>query len=236
MTLLDRCKTLRAEIVRRDALLREVKEAEKYNERTREIRELREALAHATRRITVLREHHIEVPRLRNAGAVLERLSGYLQRVTENASESGPDHGRTKRSLDAIRESLESAADAKLEAVIQDLPAIEETFLKQVEANPAYASKVVEIRAARDELRRKSRKTMTADELDAFLKEREALRTLADNLKPEDFPKEVLEFFTAARHGARLEKLTEGVRRWLAERNQLNNIRLYVVDPAVTPQ
>jgi hypothetical protein len=230
MGLLDRCKTVRADIGKRDSLLREVKEAEKYSERVQDILESREALAGAIGRLRVLRQHHIDVGRLRDPRPVLERLKLYEQKVGDSPSESGTDHGHLKRSLEALRKAYAESAQAALEAVIGALPTIEETFLRQVEVNPVYKKKVADIRAAREELRQEGRRELTTAGLDEFLKKRERLRILAEDLKPSDFPKEVLEFFKAAREGAPLDKLTEGVQRWFAERNQLNNLRVIVVD------
>lgn len=230
MGLLDRCKAVRAEIGRRDSLLREVGEAEKYSERVQEILESREALTGVIGRLRVLRQHRIDVGRLRDPRPVLERLQLYEQKLGASPSESGVDHGHLKRSLEALRKAYTESAQAALEAVIGALPTIEETFLRQVEANPVYKKKVADIRAAREELRQEGRRELSTAGLDEFLEKRERLRILAEGLKPSDFPKEVLEFFKAARGGAPLDKLTEGVRRWFTERNQLNNLRVIVVD------
>jgi hypothetical protein len=54
---------------------------------------------------------------------------------------------------------------------------------------------------------------------------------LSDDLKPSEFPVEVLDFFKAGRQGqgAPLEKFTEGVKRWLEERGLLKNVRVTVI-------
>jgi hypothetical protein len=53
------------------------------------------------------------------------------------------------------------------------------------------------------------------------------VKTLADRLNPDEFPKEVREFFSAMRRGgAPLEKFTETVRQWLSDRDQLKNVRI----------
>ncbi len=72
-------------------------------------------------------------------------------------------------------------------------------------------------------------KSMTADNLEQFLESRNALRALADQLNPDEFPKEVLEFFKAERQGgAPLDKFTSPVREWLAEKDQLKNVRVVI--------
>lgn len=230
MGLVDRCNALRADIGKRDSLLREVKEAEKYSERLQDILELREALSGVVGRLRVLHQHHIDVGRIRDPRPVLERLELYERKLRDSPSESGADHGHLKRSLEALRKTYAESAQAALEAVINALPTIEETFLRQVEANPVYKKKVADIRAAREDLRQEGRRELSTAGLDKFLEKRERLRILAEGLNPSDFPKEVLEFFKAARGGAPLEKLTEGVRQWFTERNQLKNLRVIVVD------
>lgn len=233
MSVIDRCKALREEIAKRNTLVREAKEAETFSERTREIQALREELSQSIGQIRILREHRLITTSPRDHSAVSERLKIYLQQLAQDAAHSGNEHGRAKRSLDALRKSLTETAKEALEAVRRAVPTVEETFLKQVELNPAYKEKVAAIRTARDELRRVSQSVVTDEDLTMFLEKRKELGTLAEDLRPEDFPKEVLEFFKAARHhdGAPLEKLTETVRHWLVQRNQLSHIRVIVAEP-----
>jgi hypothetical protein len=71
---------------------------------------------------------------------------------------------------------------------------------------------------------------MSADALKEFLNRREALKKLADDLKPDEFPEDVLAFFRAGRHGgAPLDKLTVPVKQWLADRDLLKNVRVIVI-------
>jgi hypothetical protein len=70
---------------------------------------------------------------------------------------------------------------------------------------------------------------MTAPELEEFLDRRDALKQLADQLNPEEFPKEVLEFFKAARRGgAPLEKFTSSVQEWLSQQDLLTSVRIVI--------
>lgn len=102
------------------------------------------------------------------------------------------------------------------------------TAFVRVEGCDHGIGKLLHIRA---ELRRAGNKTFTAETLATYLKKSDALHALAERLKPVNFPKEVLDFFKAAQHRAPLEKFTEIVRDWLAARNHLNNIRLYIMEP-----
>jgi hypothetical protein len=230
MDLLDRCKAVRTAIERRDALVREVNDANKFSTRAQEIQAIRTELTVTVGRLGVLNDHHISLGKVRSPTDILARLSTYQEKLKASPAESGSEHGLTKRSLAAIQNALAEAAERALGSVIQQLPNIEETFLRAVEANPVYARQVARIRAMREELRRDANVLVTAEQLDSFLNKREELRTLAEELKPQDFPREVLEFFKAARNGAPLDKLTEGVRKWFADRDQLKNVRVFVID------
>ena len=229
MSVLERCKRLREEIVRRDTLLREVKNARVFVERAQEIRDLCATLSGSISQLKILRDHGIPLAPRPATTAAVERLKRYRQQLEANPADSGREHGNTKRALDKVSTDFEAIAKEALN-VIQRLPAVEESFLKQVEANPASRTLVAGIRSAREELRRALNRAFTADTLPAFLKQRDDLLALVERLKPEDFPKEVLDFFKAAQHGAPLEKFTETVRHWLASRNQLSNVRLYIME------
>ena len=87
------------------------------------------------------------------------------------------------------------------------------------------------IRQQRDALLNGNDPRLSAEALEQFLDHREALRKLADDLTPDEFPNEVLEFFKAGRHGggAPLEKLTPSVRQWLSDRDLLKYVRVRVV-------
>jgi hypothetical protein len=227
----ERFRALREKIIKRDTLQRESEEAEKYIERVREIKPLRDRLVEGTERVRVLRSHRIEVGQLRDTGSTLQALRNYQLKVSESPGESGREHGLAKRTLDSLCGSVDEAADASLKRVIGAIPTVEEVFLRQVETNPLYAKQVAEVRAARDALKREAVTAgSSSEELADFLRKREALRTLAERLKPSEFPQEVLDFFKAARQGAPLEKLTDTVKQWLTERDQLRNIRVIVVD------
>lgn len=227
MELLDRCRELRGQIGRREALLQEASRAEKFNVRAQQMRDAVQELQAVMMRLEVLHRHRVSLGSIRSPTAAVQRLRSYGEKLQQAPDDSGNDHGHVKRAFDAINKALAAAADDAINNVLAQLPAIDETFLRQVEGNPVYAKKVDEIRLARKQLLVES-KQLTADNLDAFLRRREELSRLADGLKPSEFPAEVLEFFKAARHGAPIEKFTDVVRQWLADRNQLTNIRIYL--------
>lgn len=232
MTLLEQSQALHARIENHEALRRAHKEAEGFRDRASVLEDAHRALSSAMGRVRVLRSKGLAIARMPDATAALVALQKYQQSVVDVSTESGQDYGRLKRSVDKVVKDVVTAVETALESVKRDLPTIEEAFLKQVALIPAYAEQVNRIRAERDAVLAGSEPAkMTPDELAAFLDRRDQLRKLADELNPEEFPKEVLEFFKAARQqgGAPFEKLTETVRTWLQERGQLGNVRVTVV-------
>lgn len=224
--------SLREELSRRDRLKSEAAAAAKYIERCKEVRSLRERLLDAGARLGVLRAHRVEIGQLRDTAPVVRSLRTYLAKLIESAAESGRDHGVAKKVLDGYVQQLERAAKNSLDSVISDLPSVNESFLRQVEQNPTYTRQVAAIRAARDQLRREAEAASSGSkQLESFLGRLDELRRLTDQLKPDDFPQEVLDFFKAARHGgAVLEKFTDTVRDWLQRRGELDRVRVIIVN------
>jgi hypothetical protein len=230
MTLPERCKNVRAQIERRNNLRVAHKGAEAFRARASELVGVRVEVVSELERIVVLRRKGLTVVKPPALTLTLEVLRECESALQTNPTESGKDYGRLKRSIEKVRKEVASTAEKALEAVNRDLPSIEEGFLKQVELIPAYAGQVARIREQRDRLQRGTNlQSMSAAELEQFLDRRNALRVLADQLNPEEFPKEVLDFFKAARHGgAPLDKFTPTVREWLSQRDQLKNVRVSI--------
>jgi hypothetical protein len=232
MILLERCVTVRAEIEKRDALRRSHKDAESLRLRAEELSTFRVSLGESLEKINVLRAKDVAVGKLPESTAAVNSLQEYGRKLSEDPLDSGKEYGRLKRSVGKLGDDLAATTAKALDLVKRSLPSIEESFLKQVETIPKYADQVARIRRERDALLRGTDPhSMSAAALVRFLESRDALRRIADELRPEEFPKEVLEFFKAARHGgAPWDKLTETVRQWLIERDQLKSIRITVVD------
>jgi hypothetical protein len=232
MPLLDRCQSLREQIESRESLRRAHKDAEGFRDRASALDEVCHALAGALGRVRVLRVKGVTMAKLPDPNTVLAALDEYEHTLAGGSIDGGKEYGRLKRSVDKVAKDAVAAVENALESVKRDLPAIEEAFLKQVALIPAYANQVHRIRTERDAvLARSEPSRMAPDELGIFLDRRDELRRLADELNPAEFPKEVLDFFKAARQqgGAPFEKLTETVRAWLQERDQLRNVRVTVV-------
>jgi len=230
MTLLDRCTNIRSQILKRNELRRAHKDAEAFRERAGELKVVREAVVDALERVAVLRAKGVILIKLPAPTTAVTVLQECQTKLAESPVESGKDYGRLKRSIDKLGKDLLAIAEKAIESVRRDLPSVEEAFLKQVEHIPGYAAQVASIRRQRDALLNGNDPGVSAEALEQFLDRREALRKLADDLKPDEFPNEVLEFFKAGRHGgAPLDKLTTTVHRWLSERDLLKNVRVTVV-------
>jgi hypothetical protein len=232
MSFLDRCKTLRERIEKHESLRRAHKDAEAFRDRATALEEIHRELESTMRRVEVLRVKGFQVMRLPDPTAAVALGDEYARELANGSTEVGKEYGRFKRSVEKVTRDVVAVVAKALEAVKRDLPTIEEAFLKQVELIPAYAEQVARIRRERDVLFARAEPAgMSSDDLATFLDRRDDLRKLADQLSPTEFPKDVLDFFRAARQqdGAPLEKFTETVRVWLHERDQLKNVRVRVI-------
>jgi len=230
MTLPERCRNVRVQIDQRNELRRAHQEAKAFRERASEFLAIRTQVSAELAKILVLKEKSVTIGKAPIVTVVLGLIGECKNGLETNPNESGKDFGRLKRSVEKVRKDLASATANALESVNRDLPSIEESFLKLVELIPGYLTRVARIREERDHLHRGTDlESMSAQELEYFLDRRDALRELADQLNPSEFPKEVLEFFKAARRGgAPLERFTPGVQEWLSQRHMLNSVRVVV--------
>lgn len=230
MTVLERCTNVRAQIVKRNEIRRAHKDAAGFRERASELQTVREKLTISLDMSSVLRAKGLTSVRLPApilARALLQECQVALK---ENVAESGSVFGRLKRSLAKYSKDIATIVDKAIDGVERELPAVEEAFLRLVELVPGYSGKVASIRQQRDALLSGIDPHVSSDALEQFLDRRESLQRLTDDLKPSEFPEDVLEFFRAGRHGgAPLEKLTDAVRKWLAERDLLKNVRITVI-------
>jgi len=230
MKLVDRCALMRSQIHQRNNIRRAQKEAQSFTERAGELRAARETVGNALQRLVVLKAKGINVGKLPSPSTAMTILLECELMLSDNPTDSGKDYGRLKRSIEKLGKDLTEVATRATESLRRDLPSVDEAFLRQVEVIPGYATRVANVRQQRDGILNGNDPNGSAEALGQFLDRRQALRKLADDLSPDEFPKEVLEFFKAGRHGgAPLDKLTNTVREWLSERDLLKNIRVTVV-------
>jgi hypothetical protein len=230
MTLPERCRNLRAQIAERNRLKAAHHEADAFRRQFNEINDARTQITAEVAKLLVFKKRAILVNKPPSPIVPKTILAECKQQLAANPNEIGKDFGRLKRSLEKVRKDLVSVRDKTLEAVNRTLPNIEESYLKQVEVVPGYESRVCRIRQERDRLQQGTiPSSMTAAQLDHFLDQRDALRQHAEELQPQEFPKEVLDFFSAARRGGiPFEKFTSSLREWLSERGQLKNVRVTI--------
>jgi len=231
VTVLDRCMTVRSQIQARNALKLAYKNAETFRERATELRELRTDLDAAISRLKVLKARDLLPRVLPSPAKAVTVLTKCQAGLAANPNEIGSDYGLLKRALNGMTKEVLGVVDKVLDAVERDLPSVDEAFLKHVELVPGYQSKVLGIRQQRQAFLQGTDPRKSAEALAQFLDRRTELRSLADDLKPSEFPVEVLDFFKAGRQGqgAPLEKFTDGVKRWLNERGLLKNVRVTVI-------
>ena len=231
MTVLDRCANIGLQISQRNKLRRAHKDAEAFRARAGDLKSSRELVEDAIERVVVLRKKDVVVAMLSSPDAAITVLAECQAKLAANPVESGSDYGRLKRSVDKFGKDLLGIAEKALKSVRQDLPTVDEVFLRQVADIPGYADRVSRIRQQRDALLNGNDPRLSSEALEQFLDHRKALRRLADDLKPDEFPNEVLAFFKAGRHslGAPLERLTPSVRQWLSDRDLLKHVRVQVV-------
>ena len=227
MNIPERCRHLGLEIERRSQLRREAKDAQVFADRLRDLQSIRSDLVVQIEKAAALRSKGISLGKTGTPTTALLVLSEWETKFVKDAAETIKDYSRLKRSVEKVRKDLTQAIENALDAVDHDLPTIDEGFLRQVEAIPSYVSQVARIRERRDTLKGKPLHSMSPSELQDFLGRRDELKNLADQLNPKEFPKDVLDFFKAARRGgASLEQFTDSVQKWLADRKQLKNVRI----------
>ena len=231
MTLLERCRTVRTQIESRRCSAPCTPRGRGVSKPREELKAARDQIAAELGRLIVLRDKGVTVVKPPIPSTARDNLSEFSTRLATDTPDTGKDFGRLKRAVDKVAKEVSASKAKALETVSRDLPAIEESFLRQVEQIPGYADQVANIRQRRDALLRNlDLQSMNAQSLADFLDKRDQLRDLADHLKPDEFPKEVLEFFRATRQGgAPLEKFTSVVSEWLEQRGQLKNVRVTMI-------
>jgi len=223
--------SLRAEVERHAALTKAYKAAEGLRERTKELKEEREGLMLTVAKLAVLRDGAGASVGGVDVGAALQTAGDYVEHLKAASADSGKVHNKFRRSVEKVHKEVDKVLEKQFAEIEKSIPSIDETYLKQVELIPGYAGKVKTVRAEKQKLLSSvSLSEMEPLQLAEFLERREAVKTLSESLSPAEFPEEVRDFFGAMRRdAATLDKLTETVRQWLADRDLLKILRLRVV-------
>lgn len=221
---------LRSRISERNNLLRSHKDAEGIRARVHEFAELRSVLALRIEQRAILAQHSVVSDKVRDPDQLVETLEDSARQLSQNYDEASRQLRKLKRALGTASNHLTSVVTKALQDLKGGIPASDEVFLKQVELIPTYAAKIAQIRADRDAILSGNDPLSSADALKHFLQHLGTLKAASDALDPKEFPKDVLKFFKAARHGgARLDDFTPTVRDWLAAQNLLKHVRVTIV-------
>jgi hypothetical protein len=231
MNILDRCRSIRVDIDRYSKLSRADTEARVFRERATEVRLMYGAIRESLDKRRVFLAKKTLSPKVPALSRQLELIREYRDSIATSGQDSGKAYGLLKRSINRFAADMTASIVATLENLKAEMPSVEEPFLKAVERIPGYEDKVAGIRAKRIVLTGgRATEAMNANDIAAFLDARSQLAALADELRPAEFPQEVLDFFQAVRRGgvrgAPLEQLTEPVRKWLLDHNLLQNVRI----------
>lgn len=232
MTLPERCRNVRSQIAERNKVRAAHQEADAFRVQVNDLHPMSVEIASELAKLTVFKKRSMLVIKPPAPTTAQNIISECKTRLENNPNEIGKNFGLLKRSLNKVRNDVVKARDKALEAVSRALPNIEESYLKQVEVIPAYKTRVEQIRVERDRLQQGTNPSaMTVQQLEHFLDSRNSLRQRAEALKPEEFPKEVLEFYSAARRGGiPLEKFSSSLKEWLSQRDQLKNVRVTILN------
>jgi len=232
MTLPERCRNVRAQIDERNKVRAAHQEADAFRVQLNDLRPVRLEIAGELAKLVVFEDRALLVNKPDAPTTARRILNDCKNGLQNNPNEIGKDFGLLKRSLKKVQTDVVKARDKALEGISRALPNIEESYLKQVELVPGYKVRVEQIRQERDRLQQGTKPNyMSAEQLEHFLDSRDSLRQRAEALKPEEFPKEVLEFFSAARRGGiPLGKFSSSLKEWLSQRDQLKNVRVTILN------
>jgi hypothetical protein len=231
MTILEVCDDVLTKVKELHSRQEAHSEAQKFRTRKDDLEPLRISLRDDLLRSRTLRGKGVTLLKFRMPPNVLPIAQEFLSTLDD--PELGPKntYGRLRTALNKTSEGLQDAVKNTVDTLENPLAAVEESVLKQLETVPAFKHKIQTVRQKKDEYQRAfSQRFRTPNDLDIFLRTRAELLILADGLKHEDLPAEVFEFFRAVRlNQASIDTLTDTVRTWLAQHDQLKDLRITIV-------
>jgi ParB-like chromosome segregation protein Spo0J len=228
MNVLERCQVLRAEVDKYEMLKRAENEASGFRERTNDIAKTHAALGNALGKRDVLVTRSLPVPTLPHAAKAMALIAEFRASM-DSPQEATKAYGQLKRTLNKLATDTAQGVTDAIAAVSAEMPSVEEPFLKAVGRIPGYEERVNRIRLERAAVTLNAAPhELGAEYLARFLDARGRLQTLAADLRPAEFPREVLVFFDDLRRqrGLPLGRLTDTVREWLDVHGLLDQIRI----------
>jgi hypothetical protein len=231
MTILEVCDEVLARVQELHSRQEAHSDAEKYRTRKDELAPLSGSLHDNLARVRVLRAKGVALPKFKIPPNILATSEEFLSTLEDPELGQKNTYGRLRTGLNKTSDALQDAIKEAIDELESPLGAVEESVLKQLETIPAFKHRIATVRQKKEEYERAFLgKFRTPSDLDVFLARRAELLLLADELKHEDLPPEVLRFFRAVRlNQASIDTLTDTVRTWLAQHDQLKDLRITLV-------
>ena len=228
MTIVETCAVVVAEIDHYKRRQQDYNDAEKFRKRKDELTPLRETLETDLQRLRLLKDKGIPSKPLKVPPSLVSAVEELSVNIENEETGRQNAYARAKASISKAAEVARNAVQATVTSIETPLGAVDEPFLKQLDSIPAMKQRVMEARAKKEEFQKASqRRLSTPEDLAMFLTKRAELLLIIDQLKNEELPEEVLEFFRAVRNSqAKLTHLTPVVRDWLDEHGQLQDVRI----------
>ena len=230
MNIFERCRVLRREVEEYEALKRAEHDASVFRDRAKEIADARAALDRAFQKRDVLVSRNLPVRPLPASARAAALIADYRATV-DTPEEAAKVYTQLKRTLNKLVSDTAQGVTDAIAALGAEMPSVEEPFLKAVEGIPGYEERVHRIRSERAAVTLNAApQDLGPEQLARFLDARHRLHALAGDLRPAEFPREVLDFFQALRRGGLpVDRLTDSVRSWLDAHGLLKRLRITLV-------
>ena len=231
MTILEVCDEVLTKVEELHSREQAHSDAEKYRTRKDELAPLSVSLNGDLARSRTLHAKGVPLSKFKMPANVLTIAEEFIATLEDPELGQRNTYGRLRTALNKTSEAVQDAIRDAIDKLESPLGAVEESVLKQLETVPAFKHKIATVRQKKEEYQRAfSQRFRTPNDLDVFLTRRAELLLLADELKHEDLPPEVLKFFRAVRlNQASIDTLTDTVRAWLAQHDQLKDLRITIV-------
>jgi hypothetical protein len=231
MTILEVCDEVLTKVKELHSREQAHSDAEKYRTRKDELAPLSVLLNGDLARSRTLHAKGVPLSKFKMPANVLTIAEEFIATLEDPELGQRNTYGRLRTALKKTSEAVQDAIRDSVDKLESPLGAVEESVLKQLETVPAFKHKIATVRQKKEEYQRTfSQRFRTPNDLDVFLTRRAELLLLADELKHEDLPPEVLKFFRAVRlNQASIDTLTDTVRAWLAQHDQLKDLRITIV-------
>jgi hypothetical protein len=231
MTILEVCDEVLTKVEELHSREQAHSDAEKYRTRKDELAPLSVSLNGDLARSRTLHAKGVPLSKFKMPANVLTIAEEFIATLEDPELGQRNTYGRLRTALNKTSEAVQDAIRDAVDKLESPLGAVEESVLKQLETVPAFKHKIATVRQKKEEYQRAfSQRFRTPNDLDVFLTRRAELLLLADELKHEDLPPEVLKFFRAVRlNQASIDTLTDTVRAWLAQHDQLKDLRITIV-------